>query len=67
MASLLQKLISDIKEIESRGHVLTMKGFITILENSLDKEKGQRIDDYTNGHEDREKDIYNISQFNQTK
>jgi hypothetical protein len=67
MASFLQKLISDIKEIESRGHVLTMKGFITILENSLDKEKGQRIGDYTNGHEDREKDIYNISQFNQTK
>ena len=45
----LQHLIESVKEIESRGITLTMNGIVTMLENSLPKEKEKIMDAYDKG------------------
>ena len=45
----LQHLIESVTEIESRGIALTMDGIITMLENSLPKEKEKIMDAYDKG------------------
>ena len=45
----LQHLIESVTEIESRGIALTMDGIITMLENSLPKEKKKIMDAYDKG------------------
>ena len=59
----LQKLVSDLEEIKSRGIDLTMDGMITMLSNSLDSEKkmlGEAWDDaYEKGGRTREEKILN--------
>ena len=45
----LQDLIESVKEIESRGITLTMKGVVSMLENSLPKEKKNLMDAYDKG------------------
>lgn len=40
----IQKLIETVKEIDARGITLTMDGFVTVLENSLDSERKQIIE-----------------------
>jgi hypothetical protein len=59
----LQKLVSDLEEIKSRGVTLTMGGMITMLSNSLDSEKKmieEAWDDaYEKGGRTREEKISN--------
>ena len=45
----LQHLIESVKEIESRGIVLTMSGIIVMLENSLPDEERKIMDAYDRG------------------
>jgi hypothetical protein len=45
----LQHLIESVKEIESRGIILTMSGIVTMLENSLPNEKEKIMDAYDKG------------------
>jgi hypothetical protein len=45
----LQDLIESVKEIESRGITLTMKGVVSMLENSLSREKKNITDAYDKG------------------
>ena len=45
----IQHLIESVSEIESRGITLTMKGFVSMLENSLPKEKEKIMDAYDKG------------------
>ena len=45
----LQHLIESVKEIESRGITLTMKGIVSMLENSLPKEKEKIMNAYDKG------------------
>jgi hypothetical protein len=45
----LQDLIESVKEIESRGITLTMKGVVSMLENSLPKEKEKIMNAYDEG------------------
>ena len=45
----LQHLIESVKEIESRGINLTMKGVVSMLENSLPKEKKKIMNAYDRG------------------
>jgi hypothetical protein len=47
--TVIQSLIKDIKEINSRRIELTMKGILAILENSLDDEKKQIMDAFDEG------------------
>ena len=47
--TVLQSLIKDIEEINTRGIELTMKGVVTILENCLDDEKKQIMDAFEEG------------------
>ena len=59
----LQKLVSDLEEIKSRGIDLTMDGMIAMLSNSLDSEKKmleEAWDDaYEKGGRTREEKISN--------
>ena len=47
--TVIQSLINDIEEINSRKIELTMKGILTILENCLEDEKKQIIDAFEEG------------------
>ena len=45
----IQHLIESVSEIESRGITLTMKGFVSMLENSLPQEKEKIMSAYDKG------------------
>ena len=47
--TVIQSLIKDIEEINSRKIELTMKGILSILENSLEDEKKQIMDAFEEG------------------
>lgn len=47
--TVIQDLIKDIEEINSRKIELTMKGILSILENSLEDEKKQIMDAFDEG------------------
>lgn len=49
MKTVLQSLIDDLTEINQRGISLTDSGIITMLENTLDKERQQIIDAFEEG------------------
>ena len=49
----LQHLIESVTEIESRGIALTMDGIVTMLENSLPKEKEKIMNAYDKGEFDQ--------------
>jgi hypothetical protein len=49
----LQNLIESVNEIESRGITLTMKGIVSMLENSLPREKEKIMDAYDKGEFDQ--------------
>ena len=49
----LQHLIESVTEIESRGIALTMDGIVTMLENSLPKEKEKIMNAYDKGDFDQ--------------
>ena len=49
----LQHLIESVTEIESRGIALTMNGIVTMLENSLPKEKEKIMNAYDKGEFDQ--------------
>ena len=48
-----QHLIESVTEIESRGIALTMDGIVTMLENSLPKEKEKIMNAYDKGEFDQ--------------
>ena len=47
--TVIQKLISDIIEIDNRKLDITNKGIIVMLENSIVKERGQIIEAFEEG------------------
>ena len=47
--TIIQSLVGDIIEIDSRGVELTMKGVIAMLEDALEKEKSQLSDAFDEG------------------
>ena len=47
--TVLHKIISDFKEIHNRGIVLTNKGLLMALENSLENERQQIADAFEEG------------------